>query len=341
VVGSACQGETEGSSLDGPVAGSAATDTATLQGTGSTFVEPLLREWLKRYRDVAPGVTVEYAPDGSAAGLERLAAGETAFALSEVPYTDVEVATLGGGDELVQVPWASAAIAVVYNLPDVGQLRLSPDTLASIYSGRIVRWDEPAVRAENPDVRLPNLGITVVFRADESGTTQILSSYFTEAARNSWDYGRGFRVRFPRGQGAEGSQGVTDAVKRTNGAIGYVALAHARLAGLPVALLGNKVRRFVPPSPDAVNAALAGATVRPFSSVAKLWFLPDSPGAYPLATYTYLAFRRSGLEPSEGDALRHFASWALTQGQQLAEPLGYVPLPQKLATSALTMLMSP
>lgn len=295
-----------------------------------------MREWLNQYKSVAPNVAITYEGAGSAVAVDRFKSGEGQFYASDVPLSERDEITSGGSQAFLQTPWAAGAIALVYNLPDVGELRLSPSTLSGIFGGRILRWDESEIKADNPNIRLPNLAIQTLVRSDGSGTTQVFTSYLQETA--GWGLGIGFSVRFPRGQGVRGSEGMTAAVKRISGAIGYVGLSHARQAELPVALLGNRAKQFVAPTPEAVKAALAGASFRPYSTVAKLYFLPESPGAYPLSTFSYLIYRRTGLDPPVATALRHFAAWAVTNGQRYAEALGYVTLPRPFANASLNAI---
>ena len=308
-------------------------DAAALAGTGSTFVEPLLRAWMERYKSVAPGVSFSYQATGSEAAIDGLKAGDGDFFASDVPLSEVDEATLGGSEEIMQLPWAAGAIVMAYNVPGVDQLRLSPDVTSGIFSGRITRWDDASIRSDNPDARLPGQSIQVVYRSDGSGTTKVFTSYLQAAA--GWDYGSDFDVRFPRGQGARGSDGVVAAVKRSTGTIGYLGLAHARQAGLGVALLGNRAGKFVAPTPEAMNAALAGGWTKPFGSAVNLYFNPESPGAYTLTTVTYLLFRKKLADPAKVTALRHFAAWALADGQQLTEQLGYAPLARQFRIPAL------
>lgn len=342
MVGTACyggRGETAPTSRQVTAAG--ATDDAHLRGSGSTFVEPLLASWMGRYKSVAPHVAIEYSADGSPAAIDRLKAGEGDFYASDTPLSELEEATLGGSHEYIQVPWAAGAIAVVYNLPDIDELRLRPDALAAIFSGKLLRWDDPAIRADNGDARLPNLPVQVVHRSDASGTTSVFSSYMDTAAGASWGLGHGETIRFPRGQGVEGSSATVAAVKRTAGAVGYVQLSYAKRGEAQVARLGNRAGDYQPPSTDAVSAALDTATVRPFSAVVRLNFRPDSPGAYPLATVTYLIFSRTKPDPAKARALRHFAAWAMTEGQRVAEPLGYTPVPRQFRVPAITAVDEP
>lgn len=341
--GTACYGgRGEMAATSRPVTNAAATDQAQLRGSGSTFVEPLLRAWIERYKTIAPGVSVDYTGDGSPPAIDRLKQGDGDFFASETPLTELDEAILGGSQEYLQVPWAAGAIAIAYNLPEVEGLRLRPDTLAAVFSGKVVRWDDPAIRADNEDARLPSQPIQVVYRADPSGTTSVFSSYLDAAAGASWGLGAGRSViRFPRGQGVEGSSAVVDAVRRTTGTIGYVQLGYARREGVRVALVGNRAGQYLSPSPDAVSAALDTASLRSDSTVVRLNFGPDSPGAYPLATVSYLIFSRTALDAAKARALRHLATWAMTEGQRLAEPLGYTPVPRQWRVPALKAVDEP
>ena len=339
--GSAGPGRTVPSARDVLVTPGAA-DRATLTGAGSTFVEPLLREWIDRYKALAPGVTIDYEATSSPEGIDALVDGERDFGTSDFPLSEVEEATLGGSDALVQVPWAAGAIAIAYNLRDVGELRLSPSTLAGIFSGRITRWTDAAIRADNGDASLPDMPISVLYRADESGSTWIFTSYLSDFGSGSgWALGPGRTVRFPRGSGTSGSEEMTAALARTNGSIGYVQLSWARRASLTVARLGNRAGRFVEPTPEAVNAALVTAGLRSYGTTAHLNFAPEAPDAYPLSTFSYLLFRRDLGDADKARALQHFAVWALSEGQRVAELLGYARVPRQFQLPALTALQKP
>ncbi len=343
LVATACGVEGSASTNQGArrIAPAGADDDAALAGSGATFVEPLVREWVRRYRSVAPGVTISYEATSSPPATDRFlaalrgGAGGADFFTSDMPLPEADQAALGGPQEFVYVPWATGAIVAAHNLREVPELRLSSATLAGILSGRITRWDDPAVQADNRGVRLPSQAVTVVYRSDPSGTTSVLSAYLDTVVPGSWSLGQGERLSFPRGQGVRGSEAVAATVARTPGAIGYVQLAHARQAGLNVALLGNYVGRFVGPTPAAVNAAFAGANFRPFSNMVDLLFTPEAPGAYPLVAVNYLMIPRGRAEPAKAAALRHFATWAMSEGQRYAEGLGYLRLPGHFATRSL------
>jgi len=316
-----------------PVAG--ADDSATLSGAGATFPATLVQEWIKQYRTLAPGVTINYQPIGSGAGIQQLTSKTVDFAGSDVPLKDSEVAATGGPGTVVQVPWTAGGVAVEYNLPGIAGLRLTPAAMAGIFAGTITRWNDPAIKAENPDAPLPGSGIQVVHRSDGSGTTQVFTDYLKAVAPQVWTFPSG--KDWPSGTagtGAKGSDGVTAAVKQSVGAIGYSEPSYPKQAQLGIATVRNESGRFVAPEAVAVSAALAAATVNPDGSL-KLNFAPMSPVAYPISSTSYLMFHRSGSDPAKETALKHFAAWALSEGQELAEGLDYAPLPEPVQVTAL------
>ncbi len=310
-------------------------DQATLSGAGATFPATLVQEWIKQYRPLVPGVTVNYQPIGSGAGIQQLTSKTVDFAGSDVPLKASEVGATGGPGAVVQVPWTAGAVAIEYNLPGVVGLRLTAEALAGIFAGTITRWNDVAIKADNPGASLPASGIQVVHRSDGSGTTQVFTDYLKAVAPAIWTFPSG--KDWPAdtaGTGAKGSDGVTAAVKQSAGAIGYSEPSFPKQAGLGIATVGNAAGRFVGPDAKAVSAALAAATVTPEGTL-KLNFAPASPDAYPISSVSYLMFYRSAPDPAKDAALRHFAAWALTEGQALAEGLDYAPLPEPVQVSAL------
>lgn len=316
-----------------PVAG--AEDHATLSGAGATFPATLVQEWIKHYTVLAPGVTVNYQPIGSGAGIQQLTSKTVDFAGSDVPLKASEVEATGGAGAVVQVPWTAGGVAVEYNLPGVEGLRLTPQVLAGIFAGAVSRWNDPAIKTDNPSAALPGSGIQVVHRSDGSGTTQVFTDYLKAAAPEVWTYPSG--KEWPAGTagtGAKGSDGVTAAVKQSLGAIGYAEPSYPKQAGLGMATIRNEAGRFVGPTAQAVSAALAAATVTPEGTL-KLNYAAASPDAYPISSTSYLMFYRAVSDAAKDTALRHFATWVLTTGQDLAEGLDYAPLPPSVAGSAL------
>jgi phosphate transport system substrate-binding protein len=323
----------QGRSTGAPVPG--ANDVATLSGAGATFPATIVQEWIKRYRPLAPGVTINYQPIGSGAGIQQLISRTVDFAGSDVPLKESEVAATGGPGAVVQVPWTAGGVAVEYNLPGVDRLRLTPEAIAGIFAGTITRWNDPAIKAENPNASLPGSGIQVVHRSDGSGTTQVFTDYLKAAAPGVWTFPSG--KDWPAGTagtGAKGSDGVTAAVKQSVGSIGYAEPSYPKQAQLGMALVRNEAGRYTGPDAKAVSAALAAATVNPEGTL-KLNFRPVSPDAYPISSTSYLMFYRSAPDAARDTALKHFATWVLTDGQESAEELDYAPLPESVQTSAL------
>lgn len=316
-----------------PVAG--ATDHATLSGAGATFPATLVQEWIKQYTGLAPGVTLNYQPIGSGAGIQQLTSKTVDFAGSDVPLKASEVEATGGAGAVVQVPWTAGGVAVEYNLPGVEGLKLTAQAVAGIFAGRITRWNDPAIKAENPDATLPGSGVQVVHRSDGSGTTQVFTDYLKAAAPDVWTFPstKDWPADTP-GTGAKGSDGVTAAVKQSVGSIGYAEPSYPKQAGLGIATIRNQSGRFVGPEARAVSAALAAATVNPDGSLA-LNFNAPSPDAYPVSSASYLLFYREAVDSARDTALRHFAAWALTEGQALAEGLDYAPLPESVQVASL------
>ncbi|MDQ6798754.1 MAG: phosphate ABC transporter substrate-binding protein PstS, partial [Actinomycetota bacterium] len=179
--------DTTASTPTSPAAG--AKDTASLSGAGSTFVQSMLQEWIKQYGKVASGVSINYQGVGSGAGIQQLTAKTVDFAGSDVALKAEEQSATGGPGAVVTVPWVAGGIAVEYNLAQVKDLKLSPDTVAGIFAGKITKWDDAAIKADNTGATLPSTGIQVVHRSDGSGTTQVFVSYLKAAAAPGlWDY---------------------------------------------------------------------------------------------------------------------------------------------------------
>lgn len=314
-----------------------ASDTATLAGAGSTFVATILQEWIKQYKAAAPGVTLNYQGVGSGAGIQQLTAKTVDFAGSDVVLKPEEQASLGGADATAQIPWIAGGIAVEYNLPSVKNLNLSPDTIAGIFAGTITKWDDAAVKADNPGATLPSIGVQVVHRSDGSGTTAIFTEYLKTVSPSIWTVGSGKDVQWPVGTGAKGSDGVTAAVKQSEGAVGYAEVSYPKQASLGVAAVKNGAGKFTMPTAKAVTAALASATVNPDLTL-KLSFTPSSADAYVISTTTYVMFPKAGPDPAKTTALKHFVEWVLTEGQKAAEGLDYAPMPPTILASGINSL---
>lgn len=316
----------------------ATTQVRSFSAAGSTFIAPLMSRWSGNY-EKAHNMRVNYRSIGSGAGLSELKQGLLTFAVSDAALNDAQLKDL---PPLVQVPVTAGPVCVIYNLPGLNNpLRLSGKTLADIYSGAIVVWQDPAIVRENPGTRLPRTAVTVVHRADGSGTTSIFTAYLT-AVSASWSAkaGHGLAVNWPIGAGAVGSQNVLRDVQQQPGAIGYLELSYAKRAGLPVASIQNQAGEFVVPSPasaslainafaDALAQDLRAPVVNPPAS---------AKGAYPISGLTYVLIPRDDRTVGEQRAFRDFIAYALTQGQDSAEELSYAKLPPPVEQKSLTLL---
>ena len=328
----------------GPTTGSSSTSTTgkaavsdcgsgTITGAGSTFVATIAQQWIKDYQAACPGSTINYQAVGSGAGIQQFTAGTVDFGASDVTLKPTEAAALASKGTILQIPWAAGAVAVEYKVSGVSDLKLSADTLAGIYAGKIKKWNDAALKADNPGVSLPATPIQVIHRSDSSGTTAAFTGYLAAAAPTVWTAGSGKDVPWPTGQGAKGSDGVTAQVAQTDGAIGYAEVSYAKGAQLPMASIKNGGGKYVQPTGAAVSAALAEATVPPDLTV-KVNFNPANPAAYPISTTTWVIVAQHLTDPAKAKLLKSFITYAVTKGQDSADALSYAPLPADLATKS-------
>lgn len=313
--------------------------TGTISGAGATFPQTIVQQWIKDYGAACPGATVNYQGVGSGAGIQQFTAGTVDFGASDAVLSATEQTAAEAKGPVLQIPWTAGGLAVMYNLPEVKNLRLGPATLASIYAGAVTRWNDPEIKADNPDASLPDTGIQVVHRSDGSGTTAVFTSYMTAAAPDAWKAGAAKDVPWPTGQGAKGSDGVTAAVKQAAGAIGYAELSFAKANSLGVAAIKNPAGKYVTPSGAAVAAALASAEV-PVDLEVKANYAPTDAAAYPISTTTWVLVHSKSADAAKGALLKSFLGYALSQGQYSAEGLYYAPLPPPILSKAQAAVAS-
>jgi eukaryotic-like serine/threonine-protein kinase len=307
----------------GPFAG------PVLNGGGVTFADPLLQRWAGVY-ERQHGVRLDYQAVGVEKGVRGILDRVYLFGCSVVPLTDEQMADAGG--EVLHVPLALGAVAVAYNLPDVGPpLRFTGPVLADIYLGKITHWDDPALAINNPGVRLPHQAITPVYHAEPTGTTYVWTEYLTRASAE-WGkkHGAAIEIEWPVGVGAKANDGAANRVSRTVGAIGYMEQSSARANNLPVGLVKNKGRKFVPPSPAGVTAA--AASVLPTAPADLRYSLTDATGedAYPVAGTCWAILYADLTDRAAGRELVEFLRWATHEGQAYVAELQFAPLPPDL-----------
>jgi len=306
-----------------------------LHGAGASFPAPLYDRWFKDYVAAHPNVRVDYQSVGSGAGITQFTNKTVDFGASDAAMTDEEIAKVERGVQLI--PMTAGSVVLAYNLPDLAQpLRLSRKAYADIFLGAITKWNDPAVAAANPGVKLPDLAITVVRRADSSGTTFVFTQHLS-AISPAWKTGPGTSKspNWPAGVGAKGNEGVTSTIQQTPGALGYVEYGYAKLSALKMATLENKSGTYIEPTTASGQAALAGGQLPANLRL----FLPDPDGkdAYPIVTYTWLLAYRQ-YDQNAAAALKDVIRYCLDAGQRVSEEMGYIPLPTSVVAANLTAL---
>ncbi len=302
--------------------------SAALTGAGATFPNPIYTKWFDAYHQET-GVRINYQSIGSGGGIRQFTEGTVDFGASDAPMTDEQVAAVKGN--VVHVPTVLGAVVATYNLPAAGNaaLRFDGPTLADIFLGRITRWSDRRIAALNPGVKLPAQDIIVVHRSDGSGTTFIFTDYLSKISPE-WKekVGKATSVKWPIGLGGKGNEGVTQQVKQTDGAIGYVELIYAISNGLPYAWLKNAEGAFVEPSLKSVSAAAAGARLDPSTDFRVSITNPSGKDSYPASSFTWLLLRKEGGDSVKVRLLRNFIRWMLQPpAQRMAAELHYAPLP--------------
>ncbi|HWJ20931.1 MAG TPA: phosphate ABC transporter substrate-binding protein PstS [Gemmatimonadaceae bacterium] len=330
----ACGGGEKKAGGDTGAAKSASGGGVDLNGAGATFPYPIYSKWFSEYASKT-GVKINYQSIGSGGGIRQLSEGTVDFGASDAPMTDAEMAKAKGGP-ILHFPTVLGAVAVTYNVPDVGApLKLSGDVLADVFLGKITKWNDARVAALNPGAKLPAKDILVVHRSDGSGTSFIFTDYLS-AVSPAWakSPGKGKEVQWPVGLGGKGNEGVAGQVKQTPGTIGYVELAYAKQNKLPVAEIRNAAGQFVAPSIDGATAAAAGAVEKLGANTDYRVSIVNAPGAtaYPISSFTWLLVYQNQKDATKGKKLVDYIHWMLTEGEKEAAALDYAPLPQAMVT---------
>ncbi len=336
---SACSGERGGAGPGGAGAGGTG-GTVRLQGAGATFPNPLYQKWLSEYGKANSAIRIDYQSIGSGGGIKQIKEQTVDFGATDAPMKDEDLKSAPG--ELLHIPTVLGAVVITYNLQGVTQpLRFSPDVIADIFLGKLKRWDDPRIKADNPGVSLPAADITVVHRSDGSGTSAVFTDYLSKVSPE-WKekVGSGTSPSWPTGQGGKGNEGVTGMVKNQPNTVGYVELAYAVQNKLPVALIKNASGNFVEPSLDAVTAAAAESlpTTPPDLRVS----ITNAGGAnaYPISSYTYILAYKDQKDAAKGKALVDFLWWGIHDGEAFAKNLQYAPLPADIVKRAEAQINS-
>jgi phosphate transport system substrate-binding protein len=304
--------------------GSAAAESVKLQGAGASFPAPLYTKWFKSYGAAHPDVQVDYQSVGSGSGKKSVIDKTVDFGASDAAMTDEEIGQVQGGAQLF--PMTAGSIVIAYNLDGVPSLNLSRKAYSGIFLGKIKKWNDPVITAANPGVKLPDMPINVVVRADGSGTSFVFSKHLS-AISPEFDktVGTNTMPNWPAGTKSKGNEGVTASLKTTPGSIGYVEYGYATSQKLTFAKLENKAGKYVEANTASGQAAL-GSVDLPENLIA--WGSdPAAPDAYPIVTYTWMIFYKHYPDAKKLAAAKDLLNYCLTDGQKDAEALGYIPLP--------------
>lgn len=311
--------------------------SVTLNETGSTLLYPLFVSWIAGSKSVAPDVAITAAATGSEAGTDAAIKGSARIGASDAYLSD-EVAARN--PNILDIPLAISAQTINYNLPGLNDahIRIDGPTLAAIYSGAVVEWDDPAIKAMNADAALPHQRIVPIRRADGSGDTFIFTQ-FLDFSAETWEDnpGYGTTIQWPAvaaEKAATGNEGVVTALAATPYAIGYVGISYAgqiAKAGLGTALVKNQAGKFLLPTPESIDAAAGQLDPRtPPNERITLIFAPGD-DSYPLINYEYAVVSKAQPDPATAKALRTFLRWAISErggnGEQYLVPVGFIPLP--------------
>jgi len=295
-------------------------------GAGASFPAPLYSKWAADYNK-ATGVKINYQSVGSGAGLKQIEAKTVDFGASDAPLKDEELKAKG----LVQFPTVIGGIVPVINVAGIkpGELKLSGQVLGDIYLGKITNWSDPAIKALNPGVALPDAAIAPVRRADGSGTTFGFTNYLSKV-NPEWKskVGEGTAVNWPTGAGGKGNEGVAAFVGRLPNSIGYVEYAYVKQNKMNYAKLQNAAGNFVSPDDDNFKAAAAGAEWdKSFYQI-----LTNQPGkdAWPITSATFILMNKTQDKPAQATTALKFFDWAYKNGDKTAGDLDYVPMPDKV-----------
>jgi phosphate transport system substrate-binding protein len=334
--------------------GGAGGQAITINGAGATFPFPLIDTWRVEYQSVNPSVNINYQSIGSGGGVRQFTERTVDFGASDAPLTEEE--TQGLASTPVHIPETIGSVVAAYNIPGIDKgLKLTGPVLADIFAGKITSWDDPRIMELNSGLSLPSADIVTVHRSDGSGTTFIWTSYLSQVSPE-WNQtiGAGKSVQWTVGLGASGNEGVSNTILSTPNSIGYVELTYALTTGMDYASLMNSAGNFIEPTLSSTQAAAqnaiimnstgttnnstSGATIL-LPSGDQSWThvsLLDAPGAdsYPIASFSYLLLYKelsTNIDSIEkAQALAQFVNWAITEGQQFASPLHYVPLPDSV-----------
>jgi phosphate transport system substrate-binding protein len=297
-----------------------------INGAGATFPYPIYSKWFDEFRKKYPAAEINYQSIGSGGGIRQVLEGTVDFGATDGPMTEEQLSQ--AKTPILHLPTVLGAVVATYNVPGIEKLRLTPEALAGIFLGKVQMWNDPLIAKENPGVKLPAAAIVPVHRSDGSGTSFVFTDYLSKVSPE-WEktVGRGTSVNWPVGIGGKGNEGVTGLVKQTPNSIGYVELVYALQNKLQYGDLRNRAGRYIAPTLESVTAAASAAAAEMPEDFRVSITDAASPDAYPISSFTWLLIPTRIPDRDKGAAIKNFLSWMLTDGQTMAAPLNYAPLP--------------
>jgi phosphate transport system substrate-binding protein len=327
-----------------PAAGGSATPTSSiacasgsLTSQGSTAQLNAMNEWIKDYKQACSGANIDYQGTGSGAGITAFESGTADFAGSDSALSGADIdkaKTRCQGNNALDLPMVVGPIAVIYNVSGVNNLQMSPSTIAKIFSGKITKWNDPAIAADNSGATLPATPILTVHRSDSSGTSDNFTKYLTAAAASDWTFGHDKVWKAPGGSAQKGSDGVSAAVKANDGSIGYAEWSFAQLNNLGMVKVKNGAGQYQELTGEAAGVTVGSATIKGTGNdlTMSIDYNTTAQGAYPIVLVTYEIVCEKGTPADKLSLLKSFLTYTATSGQQAITPVFYAPLPSSVAS---------
>ena len=302
-----------------------------INGAGATFPYPIYAQWISSFNQSQDDYQFNYQSIGSGGGIRQFSNSTVHFGATDAPMRDQQIENLDR--EILHIPTIMGAVAVAHNIPGFKKtIQMDGQTLALIFMGKIKYWDDPKIKAHNPELSIPNEAIMPIRRADGAGTTDVFSDYLSKVS-SKWQkkVGRGVALRWiGQNIGAKGNEGVTSMLRQIPGSIGYIELAYARQFNFSLVALKNTSGHYTLPDTQSITHAASGLEEKDYYGDYRLSITNSAhPEAYPISAFSYILINTQNLNQFDL-AVRQFLTWALTAGQEYAERLFYAPLPERL-----------
>jgi len=301
----------------------------TLNGAGATFPYPMYSKWFNEYHKIHSDIEINYQSIGSGGGIRQVLAGTVDIGASDGPMSDEQLEQ--AKTKILHIPTVLGAVVPAYNVPGVTEeIKFTPDVLAGIFIGKITSWSDPAIAKANPGVKFPSQDIIVAHRSDGSGTTYIFTDYLSKVSAD-WQnqVGKGTSVKWPKGLGGKGNEGVAGMIRQIPGSIGYIELIYAVQNKIPYGSMKNASGNFVKASLESVTAAAASMKFMPADFRVSITNAPGK-DSYPISSFTWLLIPVQSKDAAKGKIIVDFLNWMLDDGQKMTAALTYAPLPESV-----------